>query len=66
MKGYEHSNGEYVLLEPKELERLCIPTKRAIRDSAYQRMEQGQNPEEILNVLRHPSATLRADSKVVP
>jgi DNA end-binding protein Ku len=30
VKGYEYSKGEYVVLEPKELDRLRIPTKRAI------------------------------------
>lgn len=30
VKGYEYSKGEYVVLEPKELRKLRIPTKRAI------------------------------------
>ena len=30
VKGYEYSKGEYVVLEPKELKQLRIPTKRAI------------------------------------
>jgi DNA end-binding protein Ku len=30
VKGYENSKGEYVVLEPKELKKLRIPTKRAI------------------------------------
>ena len=30
VKGYEYSKGKYVVLEPKELQKLHIPTKRAI------------------------------------
>jgi DNA end-binding protein Ku len=30
VKGYEYSKGEYVMLEPKEPEKVRIPTKRAI------------------------------------
>lgn len=30
VKGYEYSKGKYVALEPKELKKLRIPTKRAI------------------------------------
>jgi DNA end-binding protein Ku len=30
VKGYEYRRGEYIALEPKELERVRIPTKRAI------------------------------------
>src|SRR5215469_18555492 len=30
VKGYEYSKGEYVMLEPKELEKVRIPTKRVI------------------------------------
>jgi DNA end-binding protein Ku len=30
VKGYEYSKGEYVVLEPKELEKVRIPTKRTI------------------------------------
>ena len=30
VKGYEYSKGKYVVLEPKELKKFRIPTKRAI------------------------------------
>jgi len=30
VKGYENSKGEYVMLEPKELEKVRIPTQRVI------------------------------------
>jgi DNA end-binding protein Ku len=30
VKGYEYGKGGYVMLEPKELKKLRVPTKRAI------------------------------------
>ena len=40
VKGYEYRKGEYVLIEPKELEQLRVPSKHAIEVSQFVGMDE--------------------------
>jgi len=40
VKGYEYSKGQYVIIEPKELEELRVPSKHAIEVSQFVPLEE--------------------------
>lgn len=46
VKGYEYRKGEYVLIEPKELEQLRVPSKHAIEVSQFVGVDE-LNPEYL-------------------
>jgi DNA end-binding protein Ku len=39
VKGYEHRKGEYIIIEPSELENLKVPSKHTIDVSQFVEMD---------------------------
>jgi DNA end-binding protein Ku len=46
VKGYEHRKGEYVIIEPRELEELRVPSKHTIEISQFSDVKE-LNPEYV-------------------